>query len=150
MIWLVARQKNNMPEKKRRFNAAVVRIYLAICLSMYPITALAFIVTKIFYPLTQQNLYTVYFVGWLILTVFFILKKDDAFTNKFCLIAGSVLGFLIPITNGVVSGNWFWSSFMQNKIQVFFIDVFWIVLASISLYVAYHLKPKKEVIPENN
>ncbi|MET0946440.1 MAG: PepSY-associated TM helix domain-containing protein [Flavobacterium sp.] len=148
MIWLVARQKNNMPEKKRRFNAAVVRIYLAICLSMYPITALAFIVTKIFYPLTQNNLYIVYFVGWLILTVFFILKKNDAFTNKVCLISGSILGFLIPITNGIVSGNWFWTSFMENKIQVFFIDVFWGVLASISLYVAYHLKQKKEVLIE--
>lgn len=143
MIWLVARQKNNLPEKKRRFNAAVVRIYLAICLSMYPITALSFIGTKIFYPLSQPNLFSLYFGGWLLLTIFFIIKKDDAFTNKFCLISGSILGFLIPITNGIVSGNWFWTSFIENKIQIFFIDVFWIVLASITLYTAYHLKPKK-------
>ncbi|NWL01230.1 hypothetical protein DM790_10425 [Flavobacterium collinsii] len=145
MIWLVARQKNNMPEKKRRFNNAVVRIYLAICLSMYPITALAFIGSKIFYPLSQANLFRLYFGGWLLLTIFFIIKKNDGFTNKFCLISGSILGFLIPITNGIVSGEWFWTSFMENKIQIFFIDVFWIFLASISLYVAYHLKPKKVV-----
>ncbi|UUW10333.1 PepSY domain-containing protein [Flavobacterium plurextorum] len=145
MIWLVARQKNNLPEKKRRFNAAVVRIYLAICLSMYPITALAFIVAKVFYPLTQDNLYLLYFGGWLLLTIFFIIKKNDAFTNKSCLISGSILGFLIPITNGIISGNWFWNSFMENKIQIFFIDAFWIVLASITLYTAYHLKPKKIV-----
>jgi hypothetical protein len=142
MIWLVARQKNNMPEKKRRFNAAVVHIYLAICLSMYPITALAFIATKVFYPLSQSNLFTFYFGGWLLLAVFFIIKKNDDFTNKFCLISGSILGFLIPIANGIVSGHWFWNSFIENHIQVFVIDVFWIVLASISLYVAYHLKPK--------
>ncbi|WDF60000.1 PepSY-associated TM helix domain-containing protein [Flavobacterium sp. KACC 22758] len=145
MIWLVARQKNNLPEKKRRFNAAVVRIYLAICLSMYPITALAFIGSKIFYPLSQSNLFRLYFGGWLLLTIFFIIKKNDAFTNRFCLISGSILGFLIPITNGIVSGQWFWTSFMENKIQIFFIDVFWIVLASITLYTAYHLKPTKEV-----
>ncbi|MGN7808969.1 PepSY-associated TM helix domain-containing protein [Flavobacterium sp. 22076] len=144
MIWLVARQKNNLPEKKRRFNAAVVRIYLAICLSMYPITALAFIGSKIFYPLSQSNLFRLYFGGWLLLAIFFIIKKNDAFTNRFCLISGSILGFLIPITNGIVSGQWFWTSFMENKIQIFFIDVFWIVLASITLYTAYHLKPKKE------
>lgn len=148
MIWLVARQKNNLPEKKRRFDAAVVRIYLAICLSMYPITALAFIGSKIFYPLSQSNLFSLYFGGWLILTVFFIIKKNDDFTNKFCLISGSILGFLIPITNGIVSGDWFWTSFMEHKIQIFFIDVFWIALASISLYTAYHLKPKKEVVAE--
>ncbi|MFD1603446.1 PepSY-associated TM helix domain-containing protein [Flavobacterium artemisiae] len=145
MIWLVARQKNNLPEKKRRFNAAVVRIYLAICLSMYPITALAFIGSKIFYPLSQSNLFSLYFGGWLLLAVFFIFKKNDGFTTKFCLISGSILGFLIPITNGIVTGNWFWNSFIHNQIQIFFIDVFWIALASISLYVAYHLKPKKAV-----
>ncbi|MHC0439781.1 PepSY-associated TM helix domain-containing protein [Flavobacterium sp. 3-210] len=145
MIWLVARQKNNLPEKKRRFNAAVVRIYLAICLSMYPITALAFIGSKIFYPLSQFDLFTLYFGGWLVLTIFFIIKKNNGFTNTFCLISGSILGFLIPITNGIVSGEWFWTSFMENKIQIFFIDVFWIFLAAISLYVAYHLKTKKAV-----
>jgi len=145
MIWLVARQKNNLPEKKRRFNAAVVRIYLAICLSMYPITALAFIGTKIFYPLSQSNLFTLYFGGWLLLALFFIIKKNDAFTNKFCLILGSFLGFLIPITNGIVSGNWFWNSFLNNQIQIFFIDVFWIILASITLYIAFTLKPKKVI-----
>ncbi|MFB9078308.1 PepSY-associated TM helix domain-containing protein [Flavobacterium procerum] len=141
MIWLVARQKNNMPLKKRRFNAAVVRIYLAICLSMYPITALAFIGSKIFFPLSKSNLFELYFGGWLILAVFFIFTKNDAFTNKVCLISGSILGFLIPITNGIVTGNWFWNSFIHNEIQIFFIDVFWIVLASITLYVAYNLKP---------
>jgi uncharacterized iron-regulated membrane protein len=143
MIWLVARQKNNLPEKKRRFNAAVVHIYLAICLSMYPITALAFIAAKVFYPLTQDNLYLLYFGGWLLLTLFFIIKRNDAFTNKYTLISGSILGFLIPITNGIISGNWFWHSFTHHQFQVFFIDLFWLVLSSLTLYVAYSLKPKK-------
>jgi uncharacterized iron-regulated membrane protein len=142
MIWLTARDKKNVPEKKRRFNERVVRIYLAICLSMYPITALTFIATKIFYPLNRSNLYSIYFIGWLLLTIFFIIKRNNAFTNRWCLLLGSILGFLIPITNGIVSGNWFWNSFMQNKIQIFFVDVFWIVLASITLYVVLSLKPK--------
>jgi hypothetical protein len=106
---------------------------------------LTFIAAKVFYPLSQSNLFTLYFGGWLLLTIFFIIKKNDDFTNKFCLISGSILGFLIPIANGIVSGDWFWNSFIENHIQVFVIDVFWIVLASISLYVAYHLKTKKTV-----
>ncbi|TRX32394.1 PepSY domain-containing protein [Flavobacterium sp. ZT3R18] len=134
MIWLVARDKKNMPENKRRFNRRVVRIYIAISLSMYPITALTFIACKLFYPLNQSGIYTVYFVGWLLLTVFFILKRNDAFTNKYCLLSGSILGFLVPITNGIVTGNWFWNSFTHNKFQLFFVDIFWILLASISLY----------------
>lgn len=137
MIWLVARDKKGVPEKKRRFNRRVVHIYLAICLSMYPITALTFIAVKIFYPLGQSGIYTLYFVSWLLLSLFFIIKRDDAFTNKYCLISGSILGFLVPITNGIVTGNWFWKSYIQNQFQLFFVDVFWIVLASISLYVSW-------------
>lgn len=143
MIWLVARDKKNMPENKRRFNETVVRIYLAICLSMYPITALAFIATKVFHPLGQSNIYSLYFIGWLTLALFFILKKNNAFTNKFSLVLGSILGFLIPVANGICTGNWFWKTFAQNQTQLFFIDLFWISLASITLYIAYSLKPKK-------
>lgn len=143
MIWLVARDKKNMPEKKRRFNNAVVRIYLAICLSMYPVTAIAFIANKVFYPLSQSDIYSVYFITWLVLIVFFLLKRDINFTNKWCLISGSILGFLIPIANGICTGNWFWKTFAQNQFQIFFIDIFWIVLASITLYVSFKLKKVK-------
>lgn len=107
IIWLVAREKKNIPEKKRRFNRRVVRIYLAVCLSMYPITALTFIACKLLYSLGQSGICTFYFVGWLLLTGFFIVKKNDAFTNKYCLLSGSILGFLVPIANGIVSRNWF-------------------------------------------
>lgn len=143
MIWLTARDKKSIPENKRRFNRRVVRIYLAICLSMYPITALTFIICKVFYPLSQSGIYTVYFVSWLLLSLFFIVKRNDAFTNKYCLLSGSILGFLIPITNGIITGNWFWKSFIHNQFQIFFIDVFWIVLASISLYTALRIKKKR-------
>lgn len=143
MIWLVARDKKNMPEKKRRFNNSVVRIYLAVCLSMYPVTALSFIANKVFYPLSQSDIYSVYFISWLLLIILFLLKRDINFTNKWCLISGSILGFMIPIANGICTGNWFWKTFAQDQIQIFFIDVFWIALASITLYVAFSLKPKE-------
>lgn len=144
MIWLVARDKKNMPEKKRRFNEGVVRYYLAICLSMYPITALTFIIAKILYPLGQNNMYSVYFWGWLILSIFFIIKKNNAFTNYFCLLSGSILGFMIPIANGLKTGNWFWISYSNNQFQLFFVDVFWIVLATITLFVSFKLKVKNK------
>lgn len=143
MIWLVARDKKNMPEKKRRFNNSVVRIYLAVCLSMYPVTALAFIANKLFHPLSQSNIYNVYFITWLLLIVFFLLKRDINFTNKWCLISGSVLGFLVPIANGICTGNWFWKTFAADYTQIFFIDIFWLVLASITLFVSFKLKKAK-------
>lgn len=143
MIWLVARDKKNMPEKKRRFNEGVVRIYLGICLSMFPVTAFTFIVAKIWYPLGQSNTYSVYFISWLLLNIFFILKKNNRFTNQFCLLSGSILGFLIPITNGIKTGNWFWIAYSNNQFQSFIVDVFWIILSAITLYATLKLKSSK-------
>ncbi|MFA9192060.1 PepSY-associated TM helix domain-containing protein [Flavobacterium sp. FZUC8N2.13] len=140
MIWLVARDKKNMPGKKRRFNEGVVRFYLAICLSMFPVTALTFIVAKMYYPLGQDNTYAIYFISWLLMSIFFILKKNNRFTNQFCLLSGSILGFLIPITNGIKTGNWFWVSCSNNQFQPFFVDVFWIILSAITLYASFKLK----------
>ena len=142
MIWLVARDKKNIPEKKRRFNMRVVRIYLAVCLSMYPITAASFIAVKIFQPISQSFIYSFYFISWLLLSIFFIIKKDLHYINKYTLLSGSILGLLIPITNGIATKNWIWKSFSNNQFQIFFVDAFWLVLALVTLWISLKLKKK--------
>lgn len=144
MIWLVARDKKNIPEKKRRFNKRVAIVYFAISLSMYPITALSFIAVKIFQPEGQLFIYSFYFIGWLLLAIFFTIKKSLYFTNKYTLLSGSILGFLIPIVNGVVTKNWIWKSLYNGDFQVFFIDAFWITLAVITLWITFKLKRKTD------
>ncbi|RZJ68736.1 MAG: PepSY domain-containing protein [Flavobacterium sp.] len=134
MLWLTARNKKNTDAKKKRFNNRVVRIYLAISMSMYPVTAAAFMAVKI-YPEAEMNfLYAFYFTAWLLLTILLLLKKDYGFTTRFCLAAGSVLGFSIPITNGILTGNWFWMALDAGLFQVAFIDIFWNVLAIATLF----------------
>lgn len=145
MIWGVARNKKTISEKKRRFNEWLVRIYLAICLSMYPITALAFIAVKVNNQANKEFIYSFYFIGWLILTLFYIIKKDNYFTNKNTLLLGSIFGFLIPITNGIMTNNWIWSSFKHQQFQIFFIDAFWIALSTITLYAYFKLKKKPKL-----
>ncbi|WP_308990873.1 PepSY-associated TM helix domain-containing protein [Mariniflexile litorale] len=142
MIWLVARDKKNIPEKKRRFNLRVVRVYLAICLSMYPITALSFIAVKIFHPVNQSFIYSFYFIGWLLLSIFFIIKKDLNFINKYTLLSGSLFGFLIPVVNGITTKNWIWKSFSNQQFQIFFVDTFWLVLSLLTLWISFKLKKK--------
>lgn len=148
MIWLVARDKKNIPEKRRRFNANVVRYYLAICLSMYPITAFTFILVKIYQPAGMNFIYKAYFIGWLLLSIFFIVKNDNHFTNKHTLLSGSILGLLIPITNGFVTGNWVWKSHHNDYSQILFIDVLWILLSLIGFMVVFKLNRdvKKKVL----
>ncbi|WP_234418202.1 PepSY-associated TM helix domain-containing protein [Aquimarina aquimarini] len=79
LIWLTARDKKNVPEKQKKFNAQVGYIYMAFCLTMFPATALAFIASKLIpEPFNQERkliLYCVFFGGWFVLSIFFWMKK---------------------------------------------------------------------------
>lgn len=142
MLWLVARDKKKMPESKRRFNERVVKIYLAITLGMFPITALSFIYVKIVPAAAMDAIYSFYFIGWLLIVIGFLFKNDYRFTNKYSLLLGSIFGLLIPIVNGMVTGNWIWVSLTNGLFQVFFVDAFWVVLAATGFF-AYARLPKK-------
>ena len=137
MIWLVARDKKNMPEKKRKFNNAVVRIYLAICLSMFPVTALAFIAVKIYPNEGQSFIYSFYFISWLLFSTFLFLKKNLRFMTRFCLILGGILAIFIPLLDGFVSGNWVWSILLKPESNLYVVDLLWLLIAITSLFAAY-------------
>lgn len=149
MIWLVARDKKNIPEKRRKFNHQVANIYMAICLSMYPVTALEFIIVKFADHVDMVFMYRTYFPIWLVASLFFIFKKNIAFTNKWTLISGGVLGLLIPIANGVASGNWIWSSIANDQYHILLVDLLWLFLGLTTLWIAFFkLKAKKgEFVP---
>lgn len=133
MIWLVARDKKNVPDKRRRFNRKVVFWYLAICMSIYPMIALEFILVKLFAPAGMAFLYRTFFIGWIILSLFFVWKKNNKFTTKCSLLSGSLLGLIVPIINGIMSGNWIWVSWKQGLNDILFVDIFWITLSIFSL-----------------
>ncbi|MGO3688837.1 MAG: PepSY-associated TM helix domain-containing protein [Psychroflexus halocasei] len=146
LIWLVARDKKNVPEYKRKFNNWLVTIYMSICLSIYPMTAFIFLIVKCFSDGFEGGkkalIYTVFFWGWLALTTLFIIKRDNYFTNRTSLLLGSILGFLVPISNGIVTGNWPWVTWQKGYSQIFVIDIFWILLSITALAVVYKLKPR--------
>ena len=73
----------------------------------------------------------------------FIFRKSLYFTNKYALLSGSIIGFFVPITNGIVTGNWFWLAYNNGQFQSFFIDVFWLILAIITLLVTFKIKKKE-------
>src|SRR5690606_13187652 len=143
MIWLVARDKKSVSEKKRRFNSWLVWIYLAICLSMFPGTAITFVGVKVFVPgfdaSRMTRVYQIFFYSWLLLSVLFTLKRDNYFTNKYTLMSGALIGFLVPVVNGIVAGNWMWVTFRVGYYDIFFVDVFWVLLSATALIVALKL-----------
>ena len=155
LIWLEARNKKHIPEKRKRFNNTVGHIYLAICLTLYPVTALSFIVTKLvpraLDPSRQTILYSVFFLSWLLLSVFFWWRKNNYITNKYTLLTGGLLGILIPLVNGVVTGNWIWLSLAAQQSDFLLVDALWLVISLMAFYTVCRLKrpTTKSVLSED-
>lgn len=146
LIWLVARDKNNVPAYKRKFNFWLANIFLAICLSMFPITALTLIAVKINSAADQDFIYRFYFYGWLLLSAYYIARRDLKRTNRETILLGSVFSFFIPVANGICSGNWIWKTYATGAIDILFIDVFSIALATIGLISYLKIKQKERGI----
>ena len=144
LIWLEARNKKNITEKKMRYNRRVGSIYLAICLSMLPITAASFLLSKLlpesFSEARESILNYSFFLGWLVLSILLTLKRNKEFTNKFCLLTGGMLGLFIPVVNGISSGNWFWRTFNNEEYGIFSVDMIWLCIGVICLLVVKRLK----------
>jgi uncharacterized iron-regulated membrane protein len=141
MIWLVARDKKKLDERKRKFNNGVVRVYLAVSLSMFPITAAAFVAVKVNAAADMGFIYAFYFIGWLLLATAFLLTKSIGFTTKYSLLLGSAIGFCVPVTNGILTGNWLWKTFSNDSLfSVFFVDALWIAISSIGLLAFWRTK----------
>ncbi|WP_289022296.1 PepSY-associated TM helix domain-containing protein [uncultured Salegentibacter sp.] len=149
-IWLVARNKKSVSKSKRTFNNWLVTIYTSVCLSLLPITAIIFIVMKVFGEsyvadtggVRKDLIYQVFFWGWLILSILFTIKRDNHFTNKTCLVLGSILGMLVPVANGVITGNWIWISLQKGYTQIFVVDVFWVLLSLTAFFAVLRISKK--------
>lgn len=143
LIWLEARKKNNIPERKRKFNKAVGNIYLAICLSMFPVTAGSFIVSKLLPANAERELIlnTAYFGSWLLLSIFFAIKGNNSFTNKCTLLSTGIIGCFVPVINGLVSGKWIWRS-IHNDSYSFTVDLVWILISATAFFVTIKLRQR--------
>lgn len=132
LIWQVARDKKNIPEKKRKFNMWLTIIYLSISLSMFPVTAIAFIAVKLNPDCSNDYIYKIFFYAWILAVVLLSLRKDIFKINRDCLLTGAFLSLSIPVINGLKTGHWLWYNFKMHYYDLLFIDLFWILTGVIS------------------
>ena len=141
LIWLVARDKNNVIPRKRKFNFWAASIFTAICLTMLPVTALTFIAIKLSPEVNQDFIYRVYFYSWLLFSLYYIIRRSIRRTNRETLLVGSILAFFIPLANGFMTGNWIWDTFRNGQRDIFVVDFLWLMIGIIGV-IAYN-KTKK-------
>lgn len=103
---------------------------------MLPVTALTFIAVKFNPTGGQSYIYQVYFYSWLILGLYYLIRRSIARTNRETLLSGALLSFLVPIAQGVVTGNWMWYSLTSGQIDIFIVDLLWLIIALVA-FLAY-------------
>ncbi|MEM8892924.1 MAG: PepSY-associated TM helix domain-containing protein [Bacteroidota bacterium] len=138
LIWRTARDNGNYTLSQRIFHHQVTKWYLAICLSLFPAVAILFLTNKLIpMELVDRTFWvnTAFFVSWLILTTIGLSWNKYAQQNKNYLILGGALSVIIPVVNGITTGDWIWSAWNMYP-WVAYVDVFWAITGLTSLYVA--------------
>lgn len=143
LIWLVARDKNSIPAHKRKFNFWLSNIFLAVCLSMFPVTAFTFIAVKITGQTGQPFIYQVYFYSWLLLATYYTIRRNLNRTNRETLLLGSILSLGVALVSGIYADNWLWNTFSRGAMDIFFLDLFWIVIAILTFFSYLKIRQKQ-------
>lgn len=131
LIWKEARNKPSYTEKQRRFHRRVTTVYLSICFSLLPATAVLFIAEQLLHGVAGRAdiVNTVFFVSWLVLAAIGCFQKSEKQITWINLMVGGVLGCLVPIANGWATGDWIWSS-LRSLPYVFITDVVWLMVGA--------------------
>jgi uncharacterized iron-regulated membrane protein len=143
LIWLVARDKKSVPEHKRKFNLWLANIFLAVCLTMFPVTAFTFIAVKVSNTVDMDFIFRTYFYSWLIMSVYYIIRKNLGRTNRETLLLGSIFSFLIPFANGIRTGNWIWKTYSTGADDILFVDIFSLCIATVGFICYYKIRQKQ-------
>ena len=144
IIWQVARDKKSVPERKRKFNFQLVNIYMAVCMSMYPLIAILFILVKTKVLSSQSDIYSFFFIAWLVVSIGFVWLKNYKLTTKYSLLSGAIIGLGIPIASKLSTGIGFWQNYQEGKFDLFFIDFFWLMLSLVALFAYWKAYAKKD------
>ncbi|MCL7988472.1 PepSY domain-containing protein [Sphingobacterium sp. lm-10] len=133
MIWLVARNKNNIPLYKRRFNFWASNVFLSACLAMLPVTAFTFIMLKVLPEINQAAIYRVYFYSWLILSIYLIALRNPSKVNLHTLLLSGIFCLFVPLVNGFTTGLWWWKTWSSEANGIFLIDTIFLLLGAASI-----------------
>ncbi len=127
LMWKAARNKPSYTAAQRRFHHRVTIVYLSVCFSLFPATALLFIAEQLIPSGAGHagRVNTVFFVGWLVFTVIGCLRRGEKHITAYCLLLGGILACGVPFSNGFSTGHWPWMTIGKHP-YVFITDIAWL------------------------
>lgn len=144
LMWKQARDKPSYTTRQRVFHQRVTMLYLSVCFSLFPATALLFL-TELIVPMAAghvDRVNSLFFVSWLIVAGCCYFLKTEGRITGFCLALGGILSLGLPLANGVMTGDWMWYTF--NRLPyVFAVDLLWVITGMVSLLFAGAIDRRK-------
>jgi len=152
LLWKEARNKKSYSDQQKRFHHRVTMCYLAISFGLFPAVAILF-GAELLVPDMEKHVFwvrTIFFVSWLLLSVAGLFAKTEARSTALYLMLGGIFSVLVPVTNGISTGDWIWVSLPKDNFHVALTDIFWLAAGIISLLLVKMMqsgKPKKTALP---
>jgi len=146
LMWKEARNKASYTWRQRRFHHRVTIVYLSVCFSLFPATALLFIAEHLV-PLTTGHARMVnmlFFSGWLLFALTLCFFKKEKHITAFCLLTGGILALAVPLANGLSTGDWLWHT-AGSYPYVFYTDIVWLFTGILSLLLFSRLKKISDI-----
>ncbi|MFC0182593.1 Uncharacterized iron-regulated membrane protein [Pseudarcicella hirudinis] len=141
LIWKEARNKKEYTAKQKKFHHRVTMWYLSVCLMMLPAIALLFILEQTIALNSHRHTFyvnTAFFSIWFLLTIRGATGlKEERKLMKFTLILLGIFSVFIPLINGLMTGDWIWTSAVQGNFYVMGVDLFWLVTGIVSFGILY-------------
>ncbi|MEQ8472583.1 MAG: PepSY-associated TM helix domain-containing protein [Marinoscillum sp.] len=138
MIWRSARDNKRYTYKQRLFHHRVTMAYLAICLSMFPAFAVIFLANKLV-PIEMVDrvglVNAIFFLSWLVLIIVGLFWKSYSKLNRNYLLIGGAISLMVPVANGMVTGDWMWTTWRTLPF-VAYVDLFWLIVGVCTLYIS--------------
>lgn len=142
LLWKEARNKAGYTDRQKRFHHRVTIIFLSVCFGLFPATAVLFNAELALgggeSHISRVN--SAFFLSWLLLTIAGIWTGNERKLTRFYLISGGILSVLIPVTNGLMTGDWLWSDVQSNVKAT---DIFWLITGIICLVLAGDILRRK-------
>lgn len=119
--WLEVRRRQD-----RAVNKALARLTAGVATGLMPATALLFLTDR-FLPNTVASpawwTNVVFFGSWLLSVLYALARPNIARTHRALLVIGGFLALLIPIANGLTTGDWPWVAWDAGHWAVLGIDL---------------------------
>jgi len=150
LLWQAARDKKSYTDKEKRFHHRVTKFNLAFCLSLFPAVAVIFLANK-FIPMEiadrKSYVDSVFFSAWLVFMLAGLRWNEYRRLNRNYLLLGGVLGIMIPVANGIMTGDWLWSTLAHGWFYVAAVDMFWLFTGLTALLI-YRISGQQQKIQD--